>query len=61
MSKAPICSCGNSMVERRNKVTGQKFYGCAKFAKGGCGETADHEEEDSTTFGDIYNTTGGFY
>lgn len=42
--KAPICNCGIQMVERRNKTTSQLFYGCAKFGKGGCGETAEHED-----------------
>ncbi len=31
------------MKENTNKVTRQKFYGCAKFSKGGCGETASVE------------------
>lgn len=44
--KAPICSCGLSMKERRNKVTGKPFYGCAKFGRGGCGETVRHEDVD---------------
>lgn len=30
-SKAPICICGLQMVERKNKATGEVFYGCTKF------------------------------
>lgn len=29
------------MVERRRKTDGKRFYGCAKFGKGGCGETVE--------------------
>lgn len=46
MSKAPVCSCGIQMVERRNKATGQTFFGCAKFGRGGCGETASTSDSD---------------
>ena len=43
------------MLEKTNKVTRQKFYGCAKFGKGGCGETASHEdEEDSDLPSELY-------
>lgn len=39
------------MVERRRKTDGKRFYGCAKFGKGGCGQT--------TGFGDaIYDSDG---
>jgi hypothetical protein len=37
------------MKERTNKVTGKRFYGCAKFGKGGCGETAELDPEDRAT------------
>lgn len=46
MSKAPICSCGIQMVERRNKATGQTFLGCKNFGKGGCGETSSTSDTD---------------
>lgn len=41
----PLCSCGIPMKEKTNKVTRQKFYGCAKFSKGGCGETGVFYQE----------------
>lgn len=45
MSKAPICECGEQMVERTNRQTGVKFYACADYT-GGCGETAEHEDNE---------------
>lgn len=54
MSKAPICSCGIPMKERRNKATGKPFLGCAKFGKGGCGETANADGS-SSKFEDNYH------
>lgn len=60
MSKAPICpQCDVQMVERTRKSDGEKFYGCPNWPK--CDETADHEDTDTTTFGDIYNSDGQFY
>ena len=43
---APICSCGNAMVIRRRKSDGQEFYGCAKFGRGGCTDTANTSDAD---------------
>lgn len=43
-SNAPTCSCSLKMVKRQNKITGKSFWGCIKFGKGGCGETASHED-----------------
>lgn len=48
------------MVERTNKATGQKFWGCARFAKGGCGEIknlngSSSKYEDRTTADDFLN------
>lgn len=37
------------MVERTNKQTGQKFYGCAKFGRGGCNETEQFKPEERDT------------
>lgn len=45
-SNAPICSCGNQMVERRRKTDGKPFYGCAKFGRGGCTDTANTSDSD---------------
>lgn len=54
MSKAPICdNCGVQMVERTRRSDGRKFYGCPNWPN--CDETAEHEDEDSMTFGDFYN------
>lgn len=45
MSHAPICpQCDIQMVERTNRQTGQKFYGCKNYPK--CDETAHHEDEE---------------
>lgn len=51
----PLCFCLRPMVQRTNKATGQKFYGCAKFSKGGCGETAEHEDEKPQEIIDLEN------
>ncbi len=54
MSKAPICpECGDQMVERTRRDNGEKFYGCIHWPR--CTETADHEDTDTTSFGDHYN------
>lgn len=45
-SQAPICECGNAMVLRKRKTDGKPFYGCAKFGKGGCTETANTSDAD---------------
>lgn len=45
MSNAPICEdCGIQMVERTNKATGKKFYGCKKFPH--CRNTEEHEDNE---------------
>lgn len=44
MSKAPICpQCDVQMVERRNNLTGAKFYGCPNYPR--CDETEVHEDD----------------
>lgn len=45
------------MKERTNKRTGQRFYGCAKFGKGGCGETLNLGDPDDPYYGMTYEDT----
>lgn len=33
------------MVLRKRKVDGREFYGCARFARGGCSDTAPTADE----------------
>jgi ssDNA-binding Zn-finger/Zn-ribbon topoisomerase 1 len=37
-----VCKCGQSMVERKNKETGQSFWGCKNYPNG-CDETSSFE------------------
>lgn len=51
-NEAPICpQCSIQMVERQNRSTGVKFYGCKNYPE--CDETAEHE--------DAEDDEGGFY
>ena len=40
----PCVDCGEPMVPRRNKETGEKFYGCPAYPNCTYTERADDEE-----------------
>ena len=61
-TSAPICVCGLQMVERRNKATGEPFYGCKKFPHCRHTEPVESDEENDQgpkgypiSFEDVYD------
>lgn len=52
-SSTKYCSkCGQSMVERTNKQTGESFLGCKNYSKG-CNETINFEVNQEKNYGQV--------
>jgi ssDNA-binding Zn-finger/Zn-ribbon topoisomerase 1 len=47
-----VCKCGQSMVERKNKETGQSFWGCKDYPNG-CDETSNFEVSKDKNYGRV--------